>query len=466
MLRRWMMAFGVVVGLIFPPFAALILGTRRALAPDFFLMCVAAGLLVGIINFLLFRMVVSRQLARLAVGMRTVNANVSQAVRAGTIEGDWQLEITSDDAVGEIERSFNDMADAVERRLTLEQRSGRLHTRLSNSVELSKVATQLLQALLDVSDARAGLLYGNLNGEFRMLHNLGIDRGDDLPEVLDGSLGAIAHALDTERVITLSPLEAGSPPWLRQSSPFGSLAIEGVAVLPLLFERQPVGLAVLALTQPSLDERQNEHLELLRTQFAPYLQNAILHDRLRNLAALDDLTGILNRRFGLRRLEEVAGQAFRHGTPFSVLLLDIDHFKDLNDTYGHDAGDAVLKRVGSALDASVRSGDIACRYGGEEFMVVLAGTGVEDALRASERLRRQIETQEITWREHRLTVTASIGVVTWPVLRAATPAELVTAADRALYSAKGAGRNRVHTDVGEGVVGAQEVVGELGSPPR
>ena len=148
MLLRSMIAFGLVVGLVFPPFAALVLGTRRALALDFFAMCVAAGVLVGLINFLLFRVVVSRELAHLATGMKKILDSVSQAVRGGTVDGNWQLEITSNDAIGEIEGRFNDMADAIARRLDLEHLARRLHTRLSSSVEMDQVASSLLQALL------------------------------------------------------------------------------------------------------------------------------------------------------------------------------------------------------------------------------------------------------------------------------------------------------------------------------
>ena len=450
-----MVAFGIVVGLVFPPFAALVLDTQRALSLDFFLMCVAAGFLVGLINFLLFRVVVSRQLAYLAAGMKKVLASVSRAERGGDINGEWKLAITSNDAIGDIEVTFNEMTGAIARRLNLEHLSRDLHTRMSNSVEMSEVSASLLQGLIRVSEAQVGLLYGNFNGEFRLIDNIGIDRGDDLPEVLDEKLGSLQNAVDTNAVLTIAPL-ADELPWLKQSSPLGSFAPKSIVIIPLLFEQQPVGLAALALPGEGLGALQAERVEIIRTQFTSYLQNAILHSRVRDLAALDDLTGILNRRFGLRRLEEIAGQAFRHGTAFSVMMLDIDHFKNLNDTFGHDAGDAVLRRISSDFEASVRSGDVACRYGGEEFMITLAGTGFEDALRVADRLRRRVEAHEVEWRQHRLSVTSSIGLVTWPMTRASTPEELITAADRALYAAKEAGRNRIYVTIEGRTVPAAE----------
>ena len=437
-----MVAFGIMVGLIFPPFASLALHSKRALSLTFFAMCIGAGFVVGLVNFCLFRMVVSRQLAHLVTGMRKVLASVARAETGGDLGRDWQLAITSNDAIGDIEISFNDMAAAIARRLSFEQLSRTLHTRLSSSVELEDIAGNLLSALMTITKAQLGVIYGNASGEFQLLDSSGIDRSDEVPTILDDSMGAIRQAVTSHEVLTISPV-ATDLSWLKQSSPLGKFRVESLIIAPLFFEQQPVGIAALALAQRSLQADQLERLEAIRTQFAAYLQNALLHRRIRDLAALDGLTGILNRRFGMRRLTEITGQAFRHGTPFSVLIIDIDHFKTLNDTFGHDAGDAVLKKIGNTLEGATRSGDVACRYGREEFMVALSGTGFEDGLGAAERLRRHIEALEVEHAGRRLSVTASFGVVTWPMTRASTPEELVSTADKALYAAKESGRNRV-----------------------
>jgi two-component system cell cycle response regulator len=170
-----------------------------------------------------------------------------------------------------------------------------------------------------------------------------------------------------------------------------------------------------------------------------------------SLAAIDDLTKLLNRRFGMRRLGEEFSRAARHGVPVSVIMLDIDHFKEFNDTYGHDAGDAVLRAVGRVLEGSVRAGDVVCRYGGEELMVVAPGTGGDDAGKLAERLRRLVETMPVVWRDQSLTVTVSLGTATWPIVRASFPEEMVTYADEALYHAKRSGRNRVSVHQGKEV---------------
>jgi diguanylate cyclase (GGDEF)-like protein len=193
-------------------------------------------------------------------------------------------------------------------------------------------------------------------------------------------------------------------------------------------------------------------LETMRVQAAAHLQTAILHRKLRDLAAVDDLTHLLNRRFGMRRLSEEFSRSIRHGVPLSVLMLDVDNFKTFNDTFGHDAGDAVLVAVAGVLEKGVRSGDVVCRYGGEELLIVAPGMGLADAASAGERFRRLVESAIVEWGGKSLRVTVSVGVTSWPVMRASTPEDLVSAADKALYFAKEAGRNQVALSQGDEVI--------------
>jgi diguanylate cyclase (GGDEF)-like protein len=211
-------------------------------------------------------------------------------------------------------------------------------------------------------------------------------------------------------------------------------------------------LVIVAGDQEDLELETVQILNALRTQSAPYLQNAMLHRKVKDLAALDDLTMILNRRFGLRRLQEEFSRSVRHGVPVSVLMIDIDHFKTFNDTFGHDAGDAVLRRISETLESNLRSGDVICRYGGEEFLVVAPGTGLNDAAVLADRLRRIIETDQVAWGNQTLAVTVSIGMATWPIERASISEELITAADKALYHAKDRGRNCIAMARGEEIL--------------
>jgi diguanylate cyclase (GGDEF)-like protein len=191
----------------------------------------------------------------------------------------------------------------------------------------------------------------------------------------------------------------------------------------------------------STDER--NRLDLFRQGLALALHNALLYDRLERLAAIDALTGLYNRRFGLARLREEFGRAVRITAPLGVLMLDLDHFKQVNDIYGHLAGDRVLVRVAKLARTVMRDGDVIVRYGGEELLAILPGASRNDLAKAGERLRRMIEDATIADGEQTIRITASIGGAAYPEVDVEDESALVKLADRALYAAKATGRNRV-----------------------
>jgi diguanylate cyclase (GGDEF)-like protein len=177
-----------------------------------------------------------------------------------------------------------------------------------------------------------------------------------------------------------------------------------------------------------------------RTQVA-FRQLAHMAD-LQRVAALDPLTGVYNRRFGLHRLTEEFGRSIRSSDPLGVLMLDLDHFKAVNDTYGHLVGDRVLQAVVRATQQILREGDVLLRYGGEEFIIVLPGAGRDDLVKMAERVRRAVAEAEITEAGQRIPVTVSIGGSGLPNKNATNPQELIGVADVALYTSKETGRDR------------------------
>jgi diguanylate cyclase (GGDEF)-like protein len=165
--------------------------------------------------------------------------------------------------------------------------------------------------------------------------------------------------------------------------------------------------------------------------------------RLYESAVLDALTGVHNRRHLDQRLRAELAFSARHQSPLSVLLLDIDHFKKINDTMGHPAGDAALRELGAQLQRSVRTEDIVGRYGGEEFVVIARGIPVAGAWTLAERIRRMVAALRVPHEGAMLSFTISIGVVTMDTDRAfPNPEGLLGAVDQALYKAKADGRNR------------------------
>jgi two-component system, cell cycle response regulator len=182
---------------------------------------------------------------------------------------------------------------------------------------------------------------------------------------------------------------------------------------------------------------------LLRFSLADAQEEAALR-KVYEAAILDGLTGIYNRKYFEDRIVTELSHAERHGTPLAVIISDIDHFKKVNDTYGHLAGDAVLVRVATLLKETVRPEDVLARYGGEEFVILMRGAKSSDALALAERIRASIEATTILFDGTPIRLTSSGGVAsTADPGQACERAALLHAADTRLYQAKQSGRNRI-----------------------
>lgn len=219
--------------------------------------------------------------------------------------------------------------------------------------------------------------------------------------------------------------------------------------LPMVTQGAVIGMMSVRVDQ--LEERQFElHRELvtaLSEQVSLALSNVRLREALRAQSIIDPLTDLYNRRFLEETLKRELARSTRNKTSLSLIIFDVDHFKRLNDTFGHDAGDAVLKAIASAAKLSVRKADIVCRYGGEEMIVVLPECAEGMALERAELIRKAIEGIRIEHGGHEIPqVTASFGVASHPNF-GLDGEELVRAADSALYVAKSLGRNNVQLAV-------------------
>ncbi len=214
--------------------------------------------------------------------------------------------------------------------------------------------------------------------------------------------------------------------------------------LPLAVEREVVGVlrTVLDLESARPEERAAEAERALR-EIERHLALAIKAPSLYDRAVRDGLTGLYSRRHLDNQLAEFFAIARRTGKPISLVMADLDHFKRVNDTHGHAAGDAVLRGAADVVSGTIRGYDTAYRYGGEEICVLLPDASLEEAVKTAERIRRTLEKRSIPVGEGgaKISVTASLGVAQWSP-RMAGPGDLVGAADRALYKAKEGGRNR------------------------
>jgi diguanylate cyclase (GGDEF)-like protein len=220
------------------------------------------------------------------------------------------------------------------------------------------------------------------------------------------------------------------------------------------------GTGVLAFSDDARDgsriqQRRVAVVEQAVAHAATALARVALLEHLQRNALTDGLTGVANRRaFDVALVRELA-LADRTGAALAVIILDLDKFKTLNDTYGHLAGDDVLRGVGAALRTCVRQGDLVARYGGEEFVLLLPGAAVDDAVATARRVRevlRGVEGPRV--------ITASLGIASWPAHGASGP-ELLAAADSALYEAKEGGRDQARVAGREGPVTGRAVGGDL-----
>lgn len=220
---------------------------------------------------------------------------------------------------------------------------------------------------------------------------------------------------------------------------------EGYSVcLPLRAQGAMPGVLTLRGDGRLRDASGQRQARILADTVGLAIVNLRLRESLREQSIRDGLTGLFNRRYLEETLAREVARAAREQAPLSLLMIDLDHFKHVNDTYGHSAGDRVLQAVADLLQRQVRSGDIVCRYGGEEFAVLLPETSTDHAVARAEELRQTAQSLELPGPSSSASLSLSVGVATFPT-HGRRSADLVRASDAALYAAKRNGRNRVET---------------------
>lgn len=219
------------------------------------------------------------------------------------------------------------------------------------------------------------------------------------------------------------------------------LTVQSLCV-PLLAHTETIGVFHLLRENGALTEDDTRLVTPLAKQIGLALANIQLRDHLREQAIRDPLTGLYNRRYMTASLEQLLSRAKRKQTTIAVMMIDFDHFKRFNDTFGHEAGDFVLVNVTHEMKRNIRTDDIFCRYGGEEFCVVSPETSLEDAVRIADKLVESIRHLDLRLNKKSLgALSISIGVSVYPT-HAETVEELLRLADAALYQAKAEGRDR------------------------
>jgi diguanylate cyclase (GGDEF)-like protein len=260
---------------------------------------------------------------------------------------------------------------------------------------------------------------------------------DDVP--VDTTILGKAHRDGVAVEVDAHQVE-GSADWVVDPT-----AIASHAAVSLRSGEHVVGVLVVGSATPrDLTPAELDRLQVIGNQSSLALQNALLHEELERLSVTDRLTELYNHGYFEQRLEEEIGRAARFGHVLSLIMIDIDDFKQFNDTYGHPRGDRVLRSVSDTVRSTLREIDFAARYGGEEFVVVLPETDAEGALAVGERIRAGVErlSYASVGVDASVHKTISVGVATYPT-HATSGAGLVVAADQAMYAGKRSGKNTV-----------------------
>jgi diguanylate cyclase (GGDEF)-like protein len=214
--------------------------------------------------------------------------------------------------------------------------------------------------------------------------------------------------------------------------------------LPLAVEGEVMGCISLGSDQPNnFDAQDLQFFSVIGYQMAATLKQFQRINSIKDMAIYDTLTNVHNRRYFDEKLRSETQKSLSNSTPLSLVIVDIDFFKKVNDTFGHPEGDKVLCKIASLLKGSVRRDDTVARYGGEEFALVLPGAKLEVTYTIAERIRKLIEATLFDVGDAQIHITISIGISNLPAHRARSKEELIKMADLALYNAKREGRNRV-----------------------
>jgi diguanylate cyclase (GGDEF)-like protein len=386
--------------------------------------------------------------------LRRVNAVVAAARRLTAGDLAARAEVRGADEIAVMARTFNVMAERLQARVRDEETIKEGLAERVNELDLLNRMGELFQACLRMDEAY--VVIGRLAPQLFPSEGGAVFALNSARTLMDVVASWGAHPVEGS---VFSPeqcwaLRNGRSHWVRDTAT-GVLCQHLPSPLPPAYLCTPLvaqgaSLGVLHVAseprsdeEPHLSQAKHRLAEAVAAQLGLGLSNVQLREILRNQSIHDPLTGLFNRRYMVETLEREVHRARRAGRPMAVLMVDVDGFKAQNDAFGHDAGDTVLRELAALLQGSLRKEDVACRYGGEEFVLVLPDAAFGSAARRAEQLREAIRGMAVPYKDRLLgPVTVSIGVAAFPDhgLDATT---LLEAADVALYQAKREGRDRV-----------------------
>lgn len=312
---------------------------------------------------------------------------------------------------------------------------------IGSELELEKVCDLVVEKIYELVNCNGCAIILINRDRIKLQSEIGF--GSSIKEVeFSTEMPLIKYILSTKKKIFIGDIEKS---YFKYSIPRGDLTTSMIC-MPILVKDRVRGIIYIDSKHINAFSYKHEYfLNILAHEISVAIERAIAYERIKVLTLKDELTGVYNRRKFNQDLEDELNKAARYERKLSLLMIDIDFFKKFNDLYGHQAGDAILNRLGTFLNNNMRSTDKAYRYGGEEFAVICTETDRRSAIIFAERLRKIIGTEDLYNKGRKgpgTRLTISIGVSNFPA-NAARPDSLIKYADDALYKAKARGRNRV-----------------------
>lgn len=436
-LAIFMVGLGVAVGVIFP-FFSLLLGvpSEIALRPIYFLACIVAGVILALMNIIIARLIIGSPMRKLSLQMRhvqTILLNKKNGVsnEICTPENCF-IEVESKDELGESADAFNNLVATLSEVLQTNTEINEFSGMLTSHLELEDLANETLGQLIQNTEAHGGAILIERNGAMEVIASKALK----MPKRLENNERIMRLYKECQRQIIDFPKDVIMDGVVVDFHP------KALLIEPITYKNIILGVVVLVGTN-EFSKNAIDKLSFFSQSLSLAFRNAITYNQMQKLAAIDGLTGLYNQRFGSIRLQEEFGRAIRSNLPLSLLMFDIDHFKSVNDTYGHLIGDRVLLSIAKCATAAIREGDVLLRYGGEEFLCILPGASHNDAIIIAERIRIMVMDNIVKNGEQEIKVTISVGVASFPSTEIADCKQFIKLADDAMYTAKEMGRNRV-----------------------
>ncbi len=436
----YMLLMGLAIGILFVPLAQKFLGLpkEKTYTVEFFTITIISGLIVGGISYLILRITILARLKEFLKGIELISKNIFdyQMGQISTIREckNCYVKIHSSDIIGHLATKYNFLIRIIRSEFFQHETLKDYSNLIGKAVQIEELNNNTVNFFCKHLDLLGLQIYKTTtNGKLSLIKAKGIH----------------TNLTNDMRKSLLDILDEGKEKEIKKELivDYGTAKIKPKYTIFFPVKYFSKEWLFVIYSNYHLTKERKSLITRVLSEYKKAYESAEIYEKMQDMAAIDELTGLYNRRFGMKRLQEEYKRALRMEKPLSLIMFDIDHFKKINDTYGHQAGDYILSTIGKIFSENLRSGDIVMRYGGEEFLGVLCNSKAEGAKKRAEEIREKIENFNFVYRDYKIPITISGGISIFDVEKdkQKTPEDLIREADEALYIAKRTGRNKIVT---------------------